>query len=189
MKPSYSSIMIGMIKRNCKNCGKVFSTYQCYIERGKRNGKEEGIFCSRSCRSTGKFNVKYKDGEDLVDKTCLHCGNGFSVSPRVVRRRPAKYCSRQCVNLARRYSGKTSKVMNGYRYILDYQHPNRIDGKWVAEHRLVVENNLNRLLDSNEAIHHKDGNKLNNVSSNLEVMSFSDHAILHWKERKVEVTV
>lgn len=41
--------------------------------------------------------------------------------------------------------------------------------KWVLEHRLVMENILGRELLPGENVHHKDGNKENNVPENLEL--------------------
>lgn len=38
-----------------------------------------------------------------------------------------------------------------------------------------MENHLGRLLDANEVVHHKDGNKFNNDLSNLEVMDAREH--------------
>lgn len=53
------------------------------------------------------------------------------------------------------------------------------NGKYVREHRLVMERTLGRKLNSNELVHHKDKNKLNNNPDNLELMSFSEHARHH----------
>jgi len=50
------------------------------------------------------------------------------------------------------------------------------------EHRVVAEKMLGRKLKKGEIVHHKDGNKHNNSPSNLEVMTQSQHAKLHWKE-------
>lgn len=63
----------------------------------------------------------------------------------------------------------------GYRYIL-------MDGKYVLEHRYVMEKHLNRKLTLQEEVHHLDGNKLNNDISNLVVLSKSDHSKLHWSK-------
>lgn len=40
---------------------------------------------------------------------------------------------------------------------------------WVKEHRYLLEQKLGRSLKKTEQIHHKDGNKLNNNISNLEL--------------------
>lgn len=51
---------------------------------------------------------------------------------------------------------------NGYRRL-------RIKGKNVLEHRLVMETQLGRKLLPNETVHHRDGNRLNNDITNLEL--------------------
>lgn len=65
------------------------------------------------------------------------------------------------------------RVKNGlYRKIL-------VDGKYVLEHRYVMEQQLGRKLRSDEEVHHVNGNKLNNLPDNLVLLSKSDHAKLH----------
>jgi len=49
----------------------------------------------------------------------------------------------------------------------------------VLEHRLVMENTIGRILESDEQIHHKDGDRLNNHPDNLELLSNSAHQQLH----------
>lgn len=66
-----------------------------------------------------------------------------------------------------------------YNYVLVPEHPNKTSNGYVLEHRIVMENELRRLLKSNEIVHHKDGNKKNNDIHNLEVMTHSEHTILH----------
>ena len=62
----------------------------------------------------------------------------------------------------------------GYRYLYTPEHPNAINGRYVAEHRLVMENKLGRYLDRSEVVHHIDGNATNNSESNL--MLFGSNA-------------
>lgn len=66
-----------------------------------------------------------------------------------------------------------------YNYVYVPEHPKATKNGYVLEHRIVVENNLGRLLNSDEVVHHKDGNKKNNDISNLEVMKRIEHSKLH----------
>lgn len=58
-------------------------------------------------------------------------------------------------------------IVSGYRYIYSPDHPNRTKSGYVAEHRLVLETKLGRLLETCEAVHHVDEDTLNNHPENL----------------------
>ena len=66
----------------------------------------------------------------------------------------------------------------GYKYI-------SVNGKKIAEHRHIVEQREGRKLTSDEVVHHVDGNKFNNASENLLVVTRGEHRRLHsgtkWK--------
>ena len=51
-----------------------------------------------------------------------------------------------------------------------------------VEHRKIMRLKLGRSLESDEVVHHVDGNPLNNKPSNLQVMSRSEHTRLHIRE-------
>lgn len=55
------------------------------------------------------------------------------------------------------------------------------DGRYraIRKHRLVMEQHLDRKLESWEIVHHKDGNSKNNNISNLELTSYSTHTLSH----------
>ncbi|MCK9356968.1 MAG: HNH endonuclease [Dehalococcoidia bacterium] len=57
------------------------------------------------------------------------------------------------------------------------------DGKYTLEHRIVAEMVLGRSLTDDEVVHHSDRNKHNNDPANLRVMTRSDHARLHARQR------
>lgn len=61
-----------------------------------------------------------------------------------------------------------------------YNHPLFPGRVTVEEHRLVMAEYLGRPLLSHEWIHHKDGDKRNNVISNLEITTASHHNNQHF---------
>lgn len=75
------------------------------------------------------------------------------------------------------------KIKKGdYDYALVPNHPKATKNGYVLYHRVVVENYLGRILEDNEVVHHKDGDKHNNTIENLEVMSANEHAHHHAKK-------
>lgn len=70
----------------------------------------------------------------------------------------------------------TNKIINA-----DYKTI-QVNKKQVRLHRHIMEEFLGRKLSSNEVVHHKDGNKLNNNIDNLEVLTRSEHLKKHYKE-------
>lgn len=72
--------------------------------------------------------------------------------------------------------GRTGAISkNGYRV---FAHGSRDSVKRIYEHHLVWEQAYGPIPDGYE-IHHKDGNKLNNKLSNLQLLTRSEHARLH----------
>ena len=74
--------------------------------------------------------------------------------------------------------------LNGKVYKLIYkpEHPFATKKGYVREHRLVIEENIGRILLESEVVHHIDGNSLNNSLENLQLMTFTEHCRLHTKD-------
>lgn len=66
-----------------------------------------------------------------------------------------------------------------YLYALVPQHPKATKNGYVLLHRVLVENNLGRILNTNEVVHHKDKNKRNNSKENLQVLDALEHSKHH----------
>jgi len=76
------------------------------------------------------------------------------------------------------YKG-SKNISNGYIRVsapshLQLQHL-KPKHRYIGEHRLVVEQHLGRILTSAEHIHHIDGNKQNNLISNLKIVTKAEH--------------
>ena len=63
----------------------------------------------------------------------------------------------------------------GYRKCRVEGHPHADQYGFVLEHRLVMEEVLDRYLDPNEVVHHRDGDRQNNSPDNLEVLLRKTH--------------
>lgn len=60
-------------------------------------------------------------------------------------------------------------LVGNYWYVYSPDHPNRTKAGYMAEHRLVMEATLGRLLERHEVVHHRNGRPDDNRPENLEV--------------------
>jgi hypothetical protein len=142
-----------VIKKNCLVCNKEFETYPCHIKAGK------GKYCSKKC-SMSETNKKLTlSGRQTRFKkgASPHNKKGFSFQKS-------------------RLNGKV------YKLIYKPEHPFATKKGYVREHRLVIEENIGRILLESEVVHHIDGNSLNNSLENLQLMTFTEHCRLHTKD-------
>ncbi len=119
----------------------------------------------RSCRECGK--------EDWVDVPGLRSRikqslplNAFCKScySQYLVEKPSLKGTKEC-------PANGNKSSNGHGYVLVHAccHPNANAGGYVAEHRLVMEEQLDRYLEKYEQVHHKNGKKDDNCPENLEL--------------------
>ena len=121
--------------------------------------------CSRSC---GYEMRKRKN--PFRGRLCPQCG-GPILNP--YPKATDKFCSTRCSMLSRNKHGGRVRP-DGYEYENSGYVQIKINGNWILKHRWVMEQVLGRKLEAHERVHHKDGNRLNNDPSNLEL----------WKVRK-----
>lgn len=81
------------------------------------------------------------------------------------------------------FGGHVKNRTDGYIYIYCPTHPKATKDGYVMEHILVMENHINRYLNTDEVVHHKNKNRSDNRIENLQLMKSKEHASFHMKER------
>ncbi len=139
-------------------------------------------------------------------KQCFVCSKDFVTFPSKLLLKRGKYCSKQCCMEQQgkelQLVGKETRFGNGlppwnkkgfhltsarkdgrkYRMIFVPEHPFATNKGYVREHRLVMEQSIDRYLEKSEMVHHINGDTLDNNLSNLELMSGADHRREHLKD-------
>ncbi len=148
-------------KAVCLNCRKQFFFWVSKVITGR------GKYCCRKCKGEAM--------RSRVDKSCLQCGEPFTVPSS---RSAARFCSIPCRSTY--LSGKQSSRYKGAQYMNGGYFVIREPGtrRQIRVHRLVVEQHIGRALRSDEIVHHKNGIKTDNRIENLEIHSMSSHGKL-----------
>ncbi|WP_185858864.1 HNH endonuclease signature motif containing protein [Vreelandella populi] len=139
-------------KRKCKTCGNEFTPRKYQIDNGL------GRYCSQLCNEASRI--------------ALHADEAKAKAKAV----QAQMRERGEMNMAcgPRNPNWNGGVYRGNGYILLKR-----DGKYVPEHRLVVEEHIGRKLRNDEVVHHINHDKTDNRIENLQVMSRAEHIEEH----------
>lgn len=81
-----------------------------------------------------------------------------------------------------RYLSKTGPRKIWFIYAPN--HPYRVQGRYVQEHRLVMEKHIGRYLTRKEVVHHINGNSEDNRLDNLMLFPTSEAHLNYHRERK-----
>jgi len=142
----------------CSNCKKEFYT--------KNPKKRKYNFCSKECHidfHTGVFK-------------CKNCGKEEKRPKWKIK--AFKYCSIECK--AEATKRENSHLWKGGRTITsDGYIAININGKWIREHRYLIEQKIGRKLRKDEIVHHKNFKKRDNRLRNLELMTRTEHNKIH----------
>lgn len=80
--------------------------------------------------------------------------------------------------------GHKKQRSDGYIAVYFPEHPKSNKEGYIMEHDLVMECFIGRHLSDDEVVHHKNHKRDDNRLSNLQLMTFKEHAALHMKERR-----
>lgn len=114
-------------------------------------------------------------------KACEACGSPLPI----IRKKTQRFCNKSCAwkatkgpefnaKIGRECAERNGATQRGRGNGLSYR-------KYLGrhEHRVVAERMLGRPLLPKEIVHHRDGDKLNNDPSNLEVITQGEHMRRH----------
>ena len=169
-----------LIKHTCLACGKDFHSPPSRV----------GKFCSNKCR----YSIpKSKETREKLSRALKkhfkengshHKGKKRSKETieRIIKSKIGKYKGPK----SGAWQGGKWTTKTGRTYIYMPDHPCCNSRGYVIAHRLVMEKVLGRYLSSDEIVHHKDENPLNNHFTNLEVMTKAEHMRHHALKRHSE---
>ena len=109
----------------------------------------------------------------LLAKEKNKLGSGLRGKTRIFTDDHKKNISKGKLKHGEKYAVGISLKQNGYYEYTRGEHKGRL------VHVVEIEKLIGRRLFSNEVVHHKDENKLNNNIENLQLMTRSDHAKHH----------
>lgn len=169
---------MSFIKKNCLQCNNIFDAPKREVNRS--NGK----FCCRQCARL--YNSLHKP-EPVPNVSCAHCGVNFYLNDTQKKNSKSGlyFCCRDHKDNAQRIGGIAAIMPSHYGL-----------GNGKYSYRKTTLNERPPICercgyDKHEAaivIHHKDHNRENNKSENLEVLCANCHAIEHWGEEENNFT-
>jgi hypothetical protein len=109
----------------------------------------------------------------MVEIICQNCGKKFKARPSSKR----KHCSLKC----REQKQYHKRFERDDGYVMIYVGGKK---KYKLEHRIIMEQQLGRILLDNEIVHHKNGIRNDNRKENLELIDVYGHNIYHGKEHR-----
>lgn len=150
--------------RKCLTCGEEF-----YPKEAKRK------YCGKECyyemkrRRKDRVNWTEEMREGMSKK---YTGEG---NPMYGRKPWNAGKSRPEMSGDKHPNYKGGWIQNGYHFISS-------SGEDISFHRNIMEKHLGRKLNSDEVVHHINGDKLDNRLENLQVMSRAEHTKIHREE-------
>ena len=111
------------------------------------------------------------------------CNNTIKTYPSRIKRGEDRFCSHKCGNHSRGRSGEQNGNWRGGRFISNGYVYLRYNGGYRAEHDILIEQSIGRKLKKGEEVHHINGVKTDNRLENLQLVTKSEHAKLHYDHK------
>ncbi|HLD91364.1 MAG TPA: HNH endonuclease [Patescibacteria group bacterium] len=141
----------------------------------------------------GKLINKYN--EAYIYKKCISCGTLVWTSVKHQK----KYCNECRINKMKELRGSSASNWKGGRFqgagytfltIPEtdplYKYTDKLHPGKILEHRYLMMQKLGRSLESNEHVHHINGNKSDNRIENLDVLNDRTHSSLTQLQKKIQ---
>lgn len=172
--------LIGKKQVDCKMCGESFVSYNPNPQ-----------FCTNRCRGDSlKHHISVEKMIDLYESgmTQEEVAKELGTTQKVVWKRMKEIGYEARVAFKRNQYGESNDSWqggrtiqsNGYVYIKSVGHPKAlVQGDYVLEHRLAVEEVIGRYLEEGEVVHHINGKKDDNHPENLYITNPSEHVRMH----------
>src|SRR6266567_2369413 len=157
-----------LIWKQCQKCKKIFLTWQGHLKRGKNHG----LYCNISCRqkvnirryllASGKYRHPMSEKQKQRQRNAMMGKRNWAWKGGVTYfKTHGNYVGVKYVRCPKEYTGMARK--DGY----------------VMEHRLLVAQQVGRLLKRAEVVHHFDHNPANNSLNNLLLFASNRDHKLH----------
>lgn len=152
----------------CAQCGNSFRAWP----------SDKRRYCSRRC-----FDLGHTKSYSI---RCEICGRELIAAAKQAKSGERRFCSRRCAGKSSTppgsQTGEKSSSWKGGRFQSSIGYEMVLlegQGKYTTAQKAIMEKTLGRKLRPGEVVHHRDGDKMNNDVSNLEVMSRAAHARIH----------
>lgn len=160
------------------------------IKQGSEIGKDDHNYIWHVCEGCGKERwVVLKEGKPISQK-CRRCGHLGHKESEETKRKIGLATSKRRGKLSGGYKRGSIVNSRGYIGILlqadDFFYPMADHSGYVLEHRLVIAKALARNLHTWEIVHHKNHDRKDNRSENLELLGDNRHNQITILEQRIK---